>query len=73
MSWYGVLVPAKTPHEIVMRLAKEVAAATKTKAFADAVPDYELIGGTPAAFSEFLRKDADITARIIAQSGAKTH
>src|SRR5688572_6439589 len=73
VSWYGVLAPAKTPNDVVMRLAKEIAAATKTKAFADALPDYELIGSTPAAFSEFLRKDAEITARIIAQAGAKTH
>jgi hypothetical protein len=39
----------------------------------DALPDYEMIGNTPAAFTEFLRKDAEMSARIIAQSGAKTH
>ena len=73
MSWYGVLAPARTPNDILARLAKEIAAATKSKTFADALPDYELIGSTPAAFSEFLRKDAEITARIITQAGAKTH
>ena len=73
VSWYGVLAPAKTPPEVVTKLAKEIAAATKTKAFADAVPDYQLIGNTPEAFSEFIRKDAQMSARIIAQSGAKTH
>ena len=73
VSWYGVLAPAKTPPEVVTKLAKEIAAATKTKAFADAVPDYQLIGNTPGAFSEFIRKDAEMSARIIAQSGAKTH
>jgi tripartite-type tricarboxylate transporter receptor subunit TctC len=69
-SWYGVLAPARTPGAIVARLAEEIAAATKTKAFADALPDYELIGGTPAEFGQFLKKDADISTRIIAQSGA---
>jgi tripartite-type tricarboxylate transporter receptor subunit TctC len=73
MSWYGILAPAKTPNDIVTRLAKEIGAATKTKKFADALPDYELIGNTPAAFAEFLRKDADVSARIIAQSGAKAN
>ena len=73
VSWYGVLAPAKTPPEVVTKLAKEIAAATKTKAFADAVPDYQLIGNTPEAFSEFIRKDAEMSARIIAQSGAKAH
>ena len=52
---------------------KEIGAATKSRRFADALPDYELIGNTPAAFAEFLRKDADLSARIIAQSGAKAN
>lgn len=73
VSWYGVLAPAKTPGEIVTRLAKEIGAATQTKAFADALPDYELIGNTPEAFAAFLRKDAEVSARIIAQSGAKAN
>ena len=73
MSWYGVLAPAKTPSEVVAKLAKEIAVATQTKAFADALPDYEMIGNTPEAFAAFLRKDAEISARIIAQSGAKAN
>ena len=73
MSWYGVLAPARTPNDVVTRLSKEIAAATRTKALADALPDYELIGNTPAAFAEFLRKDAEVSARIIAQSGAKAN
>jgi tripartite-type tricarboxylate transporter receptor subunit TctC len=73
MSWYGVLVPAGTPNDIVNRLSKEIGAATKTRRFADALPDYELIGNTPAEFAAFLRKDAEISARIIAQAGAKAN
>jgi tripartite-type tricarboxylate transporter receptor subunit TctC len=73
MSWYGVLAPAKTPGEVVAKLAKEIAAATKTKKFTDALPDYEMIGNTPAEFAAFLRKDAEMSARIIAQSGAKAN
>jgi tripartite-type tricarboxylate transporter receptor subunit TctC len=73
MSWYGVLAPAGTPKDIVDKLQKEISAATKSKKFADVLPDYELIGNTPAAFAEFIRKDAEVTARILAQSGAKAH
>jgi len=72
-SWYGILAPARTPNDIVTRLAKEIGAAAKTRTFADALPDYELIGSTPAAFAEFLRKDTEVSARIIAQSGAKAN
>jgi tripartite-type tricarboxylate transporter receptor subunit TctC len=73
VSWYGVFAPARTPNDVVMRLAKEIGIATQTKAFADALPDYELIGNTPSEFAAFLRKDAEISARIIAQSGAKAN
>ena len=73
VSWYGVLAPAKTPKDIVGKLAQEISAATRTRKFTEAVPDYELIGNTPAAFAEFLRKDAALTARIIAQSGVKAN
>ena len=71
VSWYGVLAPAKTPPDIISKLAKEIAAATRTKAFADALPDYQLIGNSPSEFSAFLRKDAEVAAKIIAQSAAK--
>jgi len=71
VSWYGVLAPAKTPDAVVAKLAKEIAAATKTKSFTDVLPDYEMIGNTPAQFAAFLRKDAEMSTRLIAQSGAK--
>lgn len=72
-SWYGVLAPAKTPNDVVAKLAKEIATATKTKAFTDLLPDYEMIGNTPAAFTAFLRKDAEMSTRLIAQAGAKAN
>ena len=73
VSWYGVVAPAKTPHSIVIRLSKEIETATRTRTFADALPDYELIGNTPAEFAAFLRRDAEVSARVIAQSGAKAN
>ena len=73
MSWYGMLAPAKTPADIVNKLWKEIAAATKSKKFTEVLPDYEMIGNTPAEFSAFLRKDAELSKRIIAQSGAKAN
>jgi tripartite-type tricarboxylate transporter receptor subunit TctC len=72
-SWYGVLAPAQTPNDVVAKLAKEIATATKTKAFTDLLPDYEMIGNTPAAFTAFLRKDAEMSTRLIAQAGAKAN
>ena len=71
VSWYGVLGPARMPADIAAKLAKEIGAATRTKRFTDALPDYDMIGNAPADFSAFLRKDAALSMRIIAQSGAK--
>jgi len=70
-SWYGLFAPAGTPAAIVSLLQTEIARAIVTKAVVDRLPDYQLIANTPAQFMDFLRKDAELTARIIAQSGAK--
>jgi len=70
-SWYGIFAPAGTPAEIVNLLQAEIARGLATKAVAERLSDYQLIGNTPAQFMEFLKRDAEVTARVIAQSGAK--
>jgi tripartite-type tricarboxylate transporter receptor subunit TctC len=69
-SWYGIFAPAGTPPAIVNLLRAEIARGIATKAVADRLPDYELIANTPAEFGVFLRKDAEMTARVIARAGA---
>ena len=69
-SWYGIFAPAGTPPAIVNLLRAEIARGIATKAVMDRLPDYELIANTPAEFGVFLRKDAEMTARVIARSGA---
>jgi hypothetical protein len=44
-----------------------IGAAPKTRRFARAVPDYELIGNTPAACTGFLRRDAALISHSIAR------
>jgi hypothetical protein len=56
---------------VVDKLAREIAAAPKSKAFMQVLPDYELIGNTPAEFAKFLRRDAEVSAKIIAQAGVR--
>ena len=69
-SWYGIFAPAGTPPAIVNLLRAEIARGIGTKAVMDRLPDYDLIANTPAEFGVFLRKDAEMTARVIARSGA---
>ena len=71
-SWFGLLAPAGTPAAIVNLLQSEIVRALATKEIADRLSDYQLIGNTPAEFSAFLHKDAEMMARLIAQSGAKS-
>jgi len=69
-SWYGIFAPAGTPPAIVNLLRAEIARGIATKAVMDRLPDYDLIANTPAEFGVFLRKDAEMTARVIARAGA---
>ena len=70
-SWFGLFAPAGTPAAVVNLLQAEIARAITTRSVVERLPDYQLIANTPAEFAQFLRKDAALTARIIAQSGAK--
>lgn len=72
--WYGFFAPAGTPRDLVLRLfqattqalqdakLKEVLAHDGTEALASASPE---------AFAAFLREEAEVTARVIRESGAK--
>jgi tripartite-type tricarboxylate transporter receptor subunit TctC len=64
--WYGVLVPAKTPAEIVQRLNREVLAILKTPEFREkvAAQGAEVIGGTPAGMASRMRADLDKWAKL---------
>lgn len=71
--WYGVMVPARTPPEIVGRLHREVVAILKTKPVADRFKSLgaEVIGSSGEEFASVLKGDiqkwARVTARLQAQ------
>ena len=69
-SWYGIFAPVGTLARIIALLQAEIARAIKTKTVAARLSDYELIANTPAELAEFLKRDAEVTMRVIAQSGA---
>jgi tripartite-type tricarboxylate transporter receptor subunit TctC len=72
--WYGVLAPAGTPKDIVLRLNQEVARAL---AQPNVRERFAVLGvepkapHTPEQFAAFLRKDAEKYTTIIKTSGAK--
>ena len=71
--WYGVVAPAGTPREIVMKLNTEIRRAL-------AVPDFrqrieadaaEVIGDAPEQFGDYIRSEVVKWAKVVKDSGAK--
>jgi tripartite-type tricarboxylate transporter receptor subunit TctC len=64
--WYGVLLPARTPAEIVQRLNREIGAILKTRDFRDkvAAQGAEVIGGTPSEMAALMRSDLAKWAKL---------
>jgi tripartite-type tricarboxylate transporter receptor subunit TctC len=71
-TWHGVVVPAATPAPIIDRLNREIGAILD-------LPDVrrtlstlgvDILGGTPQAFSDYIRTEIPKWAAIIRMSGA---
>ncbi len=74
-SWHGLFVPAGTPAAVVERLNTEV-----NKIIADPVVrarmaalNIDLVGGTPAAFADFIKAEAGKIAELVRAAGAKAN
>jgi tripartite-type tricarboxylate transporter receptor subunit TctC len=67
--WYGVLVPAKTPADIVQRLNREINAILKTPDFLAKARTQgaDVLGGTPAEMGALMRTDLTKWAKLTAK------
>jgi tripartite-type tricarboxylate transporter receptor subunit TctC len=69
--WHGVLAPAQTPPAIVAKLQRDMAAVMKDKEarvrFIKA--GVEPLGTTSEEFAQFLKDDAERSARIVKHAG----
>jgi tripartite-type tricarboxylate transporter receptor subunit TctC len=72
-SWYGLFVPAKTASDIIERLNKAAAAATKSEAFRRLGVNEGLVmvAGTPEEFDRYLRGEEDRWRKLIEDAGIK--
>ena len=59
VSWSGLYAPAKTPAEIVQRLAQEASEVLKSDAVRGKLAEQSILaqGGSPAAFAAFIERD----------------
>jgi tripartite-type tricarboxylate transporter receptor subunit TctC len=71
--WYGVVVPAKTPKDIVTKLNAEIGKILRERANRDkmAAADFEVTSSTPAEFGEFIRTETAKWTKVVKASGAR--
>lgn len=73
VTWYGLLVPAGTPKEIIARLHANT---VKTLGLPDIrkrldASGFEAIGNTPEEYAAYTRNEIDKWAKVIKASGAR--
>jgi tripartite-type tricarboxylate transporter receptor subunit TctC len=72
-NWYGIVVPAKTPKAIVMKLNAETNRALATQELKSLFLTQGLdpAPGTPEQFGAYIKSEISKWAKIIKESGAK--
>ena len=72
-SWYGILVPAGTPREIIDLLNREIVAAVRSPDITDRLVAEAVIpvGNSPAEFAAHIQKEYTRIGNVIRSSGAK--
>lgn len=70
-NWYGLLAPAKTPKETIVRLNAAVEGVIKQPEFRERFNKEVLdtVGGSPQSFGAFLREEIEKYARVIKAAG----
>jgi tripartite-type tricarboxylate transporter receptor subunit TctC len=71
--WFGLMVPAGTPRDVVMRLNAAAVQATKSPEFVKRMTDlgYSIIPGSPEDMARMLQDELKRWAPIVKASGAK--
>ena len=73
LAWIGLLAPAKTPQEIVDRLAHETQRILHDPEAKKTLSNlgFDVVGGTPAEFRKFQHAEIDKWGKVIRSTGAK--
>jgi tripartite-type tricarboxylate transporter receptor subunit TctC len=67
VNWYGMVLPAGTPREVVMRLNTEIKKVLASPEIKERLlaQGNEPVGSSPEAFAEFIKSESAKWARII--------
>ena len=73
ITWFGLVVPAGTPDEIVQLINKQANAAMSSPAFKAKLTSEGavVLGGSSQAMDEFLKRDYDMWSKVVKASGAR--
>lgn len=72
-SWYGVMLPAKTPREIVAKLNADVVKAIASPVVTKKLTEQSIVprSSTPEEFADYIRRDARNYSKLVKESGIK--
>jgi tripartite-type tricarboxylate transporter receptor subunit TctC len=72
LAWIGLLAPAGTPRDIVLRLNSEVVRGMQTPETRDflAKQGFDVVANSPEEFARWIRIESDKWAKVIRASGA---
>ena len=72
-TWYGVVVPARTPAQIVTQLNRDIVATLSHADMRERMSNQgiELVAGTPQEFARFIRAELPKWAQAVKASGAR--
>ncbi len=72
-QWYGLLAPANTPRDIIMRMHKDTVAILRTPDITERLANDGsiVVAGTPEEFGAFMRTDTEKWARVAKAAGIK--
>lgn len=70
-GWYGILVPAKTPAEIINRLNSEIVAILRSPAVTErlAADGSEAVGNTPEQFGAHIKSEITKWGKVVKAAG----